>query len=144
MTDGVIEFKLREKPETPEDDDRMLTRVPGRKHCLHRQYLIDETQLKVFCKECEAEIPVFDAMLDLCRRVERWMWERQQHERAARESAKTAEECKRIERNAKARLRRAMGAVPDCSCDAGLRQRIARAIGWQHGWSWCPVCGGKR
>lgn len=114
----------------------------GQRACLHRRYELVGEERRVLCKDCGSDIDAFDALEDLARRVERYIYERQENERKAKQSARALAEAERLLRNAKAKIRRAVGQGPVCDCPPEFQQLFAR--GARFDFVWCPKCGGRR
>lgn len=138
--ENVVEFHPRE----PTDDDRMLHTRGHQRWCLCRRFELDLGTQRVFCKDCGREVPAFEALADVARRHEALIWERKRCESEAKRVAELLATVRRLEHNAKARLRNAVGRAPACTCDDALRKQITQVLGRWRQWAWCPMCGGRR
>lgn len=104
QSENVIALRQR----TPDDDAPVRTRKAKRApFCRHLQVELDHNVRRVFCADCKAEVPAFDALHMLAHEFERWTDHRDRAEREARAAQTTLDDLKRQVRNAKAQLRRA-------------------------------------
>lgn len=77
--------------------------------CGHRYKAIDEVLRSVTCRDCEIDIDPLDALLDVARA---WEWLQNNSKDIKAKNARARSELDRVDRelrNAKARLRRAIG-----------------------------------
>lgn len=105
MNDGIVVPLVVGTRDSTEDAP--LRRRRGRtRFCLHRRLELDEEARRVYCSDCEAEIPAFDALVKFSREFERWVIARDRARAEAVRASERLADLKRQERNAKARLRR--------------------------------------
>lgn len=108
MSDGdLIELfpTKRGDPSDAEAPVRRAPRDPGESYCLHRHVRLHHESRRVYCDDCDREVPAFDQLTAFVAEWERYA----QHRDRARTDAKRAQErlddLKRQEGNAKSRLR---------------------------------------
>lgn len=125
------------------DDERMLAMVPFSEqssHCGHMRnaYSLDPRTERAYCRECKEEVPLFQVLESLARETERYISQRKETRRRANVATGDLETVLRLERNAKARARKALAKLEVCACHNTWS-------GWGSAyWRFCPVCGGTR
>jgi hypothetical protein len=105
------------------DERPLTTDHPDRERmlCRHRLTRLDTQARRVYCRECDVEVPAFDVLEYLSRDTEHYLrvW------RQARNEAKHAEErlagLDRREKNTKARIRRAQKQAGPTSLEVAAR-----------------------
>lgn len=136
------------------DDARPVARMPRESYCRHRRVRLAGESRRVYCRDCEREVPAFDVLDDLAFDWETYMHTREDAQKRAKTATENLTELLRLERNAKGRLKNATKRAPKCSCAEEQREKdAARLKSWGYGgqvgdfWRrelpWCPRCGGK-
>jgi hypothetical protein len=93
-------------PEADEHDDETPATSDPKEHCLHRRVRLDTEARRVFCRECEREVDPFTVIHAWAQdwtRIQSWRKEAERRRTRARERL---DEILRLERNARARLRK--------------------------------------
>ncbi len=85
----------------------------GGGHCQHRRVLVDENKRTAECGDCKALLDPFQELLNVARRHERIGYELGAAKRETKALQSRIELMKRLEANARARLKRVVGDVPD-------------------------------
>ena len=88
-----------------EDDDAPL-RLGEKRPCLHRKTRLDRDAHRLYCHECDAEVDPFAFLVRLAGEWGRWVTHRKEAERRAKAAHERLEETLRLERNARARLKK--------------------------------------
>ncbi len=91
----------------PEDELSNIVLFPVRPYCHHASVRVDEKERQVRCKICGAVVEPFDWMLSVAKRETRLADDVRLLRQEERERRKNIEKLIQIERNAKARIRRA-------------------------------------
>lgn len=89
-----------------EDEDAPLDTKPRGPACLHRRIRLDTEAHRAYCRECDREIDPFAFLKGLAGDWERYMRFRKEAERRARAAEARLQELLRLERNARARLKK--------------------------------------
>jgi hypothetical protein len=79
--------------------------------CRHKSLELDTEARRVYCVDCDQEVPAFDALLNFERYYDRYVSTCRRAQREAEAAEERLEELKREERNTKARIRRAQDAA---------------------------------
>lgn len=79
-------------------------RAPG--YCSHKHIALDEELHRVICRDCDREVDPFKYLMRLARDWEGYARFRKEAIRRAHEARERLEEILRLERNARARLKR--------------------------------------
>lgn len=93
------------------DDDAPLHRVHN-KPCLHRRIRLDKDAHRVYCRECDAEVDPFAFLFWLTGEWERWVSARESAEKRFMAAQARLDETLRLERNARARVKRLDSQAP--------------------------------
>ncbi|HAF5259464.1 TPA: hypothetical protein H1809_000782 [Salmonella enterica] len=113
------ELEARDKRIFPvkEDDPRnqvnFLYKPSEKPYCHHASVRVDEKERQVRCKICGAVVEPFDWMLSVAKRETRLADDVKQLRQEERERRKNIEKLIQIERNVKARIRRATKLIPE-------------------------------
>lgn len=88
-------------------EDAPVTRVAttGR-YCPHLHVRLDTTAHKVYCNGCDLEVDPFAFLLKLAGDWQRWSVYQKECQRRGKEARERLDEVLRLERNARARLKR--------------------------------------
>jgi hypothetical protein len=100
--------------------------------CGHRHVEVDPRERRVLCVDCGVEVDPYVALDMLAQEIERYDWARDSARNEAERARRDLENLRRLERNAKARVRTATRDAPACSCDPPAR--------WGR---FCRECGGR-
>lgn len=87
------------------DDDAPVTRTEEA-FCAHRLIRIDKSAHRTFCRECGREVDPFDFLLRLAGEWDRWQRAEKEAKRRAFEAQARLEDVLRLEKNARARVKR--------------------------------------
>ena len=87
--------------------------VRGGNHCQHRRVLVDENKRSAECGDCKAQLDPFHELLRVAQRHERVGYELAAARRETKALQSRIELMKRIESNARSRVKRVVGSVPD-------------------------------
>ncbi|EEQ2187686.1 hypothetical protein G5664_25560 [Escherichia coli] len=96
-----------EKEDDPRNQVNFLYEPSERTYCHHASVRVDEKERQVRCKICCAVVEPFDWMLSVAKRETRLADDVRLLRQEERERRKNIEKLIQIERNAKARIRRA-------------------------------------
>jgi hypothetical protein len=88
------------------DAEVPVVRQPRQRFCRHGRFRLDETARRVYCGECEQEVDAFGALYAIATMFERVNSQYKHAQAEAKHVEQRLEELKRLERNAKARVRR--------------------------------------
>ncbi|HFD0468245.1 TPA: hypothetical protein ACF01X_001530 [Yersinia enterocolitica] len=97
-------------PERKEDmaDELALRRESGKKiHCHHDAVWVDEKERTLRCRRCDALVEPFNYLLHLCETENRYMENVKYLRREETQRRQNIEKLIQIEKNAKARIRKA-------------------------------------
>lgn len=101
-------------PEVDEDDAPVKARPPEPKACRHRHVELDPDARRVYCRDCEQEVPAFDALMMFSGEgFDRWKQTREHLQRDVQRLRGQLEQAERDERNTKARARNAKKRLED-------------------------------
>ena len=89
-----------------EDDDAPVHRGDRPPFCMHRKVRLDEQARRLYCRECDQEVPAFDFVKTLASDWDRYVRHRKEAQRRAEAAHIRLDEILRLERNARARLKR--------------------------------------
>lgn len=107
MADGPADIiPLRPSREAIENDAPLRSKE-ARSYCRHRRFEMDEDARRVYCRDCEEEVPAFDVLEIYRREFDMWMRRLKEARREAKLREENLAEIMRQEANAKSRLRRA-------------------------------------
>lgn len=114
------------------DADRGLTTAIAEKRswCAHDRTRLDQECRRVFCCDCEREVPAFDALWNIAKDWERHIMWREEAVRRLRVADQAAADAERVERNAKSRARAALKRERDSEAVALLR-RVLQLVRYQ-------------
>lgn len=87
-------------------DDAAPFQSGKRSSCRHLLIRLDQDSHKTFCRDCNLEVDPFAFLLRLCHEWERWASFRKEAERRGAAASERLEETLRLERNARARVKR--------------------------------------
>lgn len=102
----IIEFKPRVHDVDEDAPLRKRPRDPSKRLCMHQRLELDQDVRRVYCKDCESEVDLFDALVKFARDFERHVEHRDRAKHEARRAQERLTDIKRQVRNAKAQLRR--------------------------------------
>ena len=74
--------------------------------CTHRKTTLDLTAHRMYCSDCEQELDCFDWIVDYSRKWRRFNTEYRQAIKQADEARQRVDDLERVEKNAKARIRK--------------------------------------
>lgn len=134
--DDVAEVIVLHKGAEQIDHERPLATAPRQPFCAHRRTELGAEARRVVCRDCGREVAAFDILHDMARDTERYIEHRREAHRLAGRALEELDRVRRLESNAKARVRTARSKAPPCNCDE--RQR-GQGFG-----PWCAICGGIR
>lgn len=115
------------RPGVGDEPIRTLARPP---FCDHAQTELDAEAQRVYCQKCGREVPAFDALLRLAEQFERYANARDHAMRQAESAEEDLADVERRLKNAKARLRRAEGPLPDAMPIDARALRALKSNGW--------------
>lgn len=103
-------------------DDNIIEFKPGieitprpikalKRMCQHTHVLVDEQTRSLICKKCNTTINVFDFIMQLATRRERFFQSLEYFREEKEKLTKEVEELERKERNVKARIKRAQKKI---------------------------------
>ncbi|EGX06793.1 TPA: hypothetical protein ACHKMM_000749 [Escherichia coli] len=95
------------KDDDPRNQVNFLYELSEKPYCHHASVRVDEKERQVRCKICGAVVEPFDWMLSVAKRETRLADDVKQLRQEERERRKNIEKLIQIERNVKARIRRA-------------------------------------
>lgn len=101
--------------------DLPVTPVEPEGYCRHRNFLIDRNARLVWCRECEVEVDAFTALDEIVRSWDQVINRVTRLNREWRGLMESIRELKRIERNAKARVKRAKARLAGLPVEEGER-----------------------
>lgn len=93
-------------PTPDEHDDESPAEKEERKHCLHRKVKLDTEARRVFCRECDREVDAFTVILAWANDWTRITYWRKEAERRRARAGDRLEEILRVEKNARARVKK--------------------------------------
>ncbi|EKK2478883.1 TPA: hypothetical protein GF147_01300 [Escherichia coli] len=108
---NIVLFPVKE--DEPRDKVNFLYEPSERPYCHHASVRVDEKERQVRCKICGAVVEPFDWMLSVAKRETRLADDVRLLRQEERERRKNIEKLIQIERNAKARIRRATKLSPE-------------------------------
>lgn len=88
------------------DEDAPLHQEPKGYVCTHKTIRLDQTAHKAFCRQCDKEVDLFDYVWRLAGNWSVWVRHRKEAKRRAHEAQTRLDETLRLERNARARVKR--------------------------------------
>lgn len=94
------------------EGDPPIRRRTRTSFCAHRHSELDESARRVYCADCKEEVDAFGVLLNLARHRERYVGSIKRARSDARQAGQRLDEVKRMERNARARLRRLKQGLP--------------------------------
>ena len=108
---NIVLFPVKE--DDPRNQVNFLYEPSERPYCHHASVRVDEKERQVRCKICGAVVEPFDWMLSVAKRETRLADDVKQLRQEERERRKNIEKLIQIERNVKARIRRATKLSPE-------------------------------
>ncbi|HGX8731247.1 TPA: hypothetical protein ACJINN_000678 [Escherichia coli] len=102
---NIVLFPVKE--DDPRNQVNFLYKPSEKPYCHHASVRVDEKERQVRCKICGAVVEPFDWMLSVAKRETRLADDVKQLRQEERERRKNIEKLIQIERNVKARIRRA-------------------------------------
>lgn len=108
MDEEEFERGLREllQPVPGTDEDAPVASEKRKSYCPHRRVVLNQEAHRVICRDCRREVDAFAYLVRLANEWERWAAHRREAEKRARAAGARLAEILRMERNARARLRR--------------------------------------
>ncbi|NGI67705.1 hypothetical protein G5687_25435 [Escherichia coli] len=108
---NIVLFPVKE--DDPRNQVNFLYEPSEKPYCHHASVRVDEKERQVRCKICGAVVEPFDWMLSVAKRETRLADDVKQLRQEERERRKNIEKLIQIERNVKARIRRATKLSPE-------------------------------
>ncbi|KAE9819465.1 hypothetical protein GP647_14945 [Escherichia coli] len=108
---NIVLFPVKE--DDPRNQVNFLYEPSERPYCHHASVRVDEKERQVRCKICGAVVEPFDWMLSVAKRETRLADDVKQLRQEERGRRKNIEKLIQIERNVKARIRRATKLSPE-------------------------------
>ncbi|TNP85899.1 hypothetical protein FIC03_23270 [Escherichia coli] len=108
---NIVLFPVKE--DDPRNQVNFLYKPSEKPYCHHASVRVDEKERQVRCKICGAVVEPFDWMLSVAKRETRLADDVKQLRQEERERRKNIEKLIQIERNVKARIRRATKTRPE-------------------------------
>ncbi|EFO1089280.1 hypothetical protein ABVX95_000945 [Escherichia coli] len=108
---NIVLFPVKE--DAPRNQVNFLYKPSEKPYCHHASVRVDEKERQVRCKICGAVVEPFDWMLSVAKRETRLADDVKQLRQEERERRKNIEKLIQIERNVKARIRRATKLSPE-------------------------------
>lgn len=88
------------------DDDALMRQDSKPRDCSHRKIRLDQTAHRAYCRDCNLEVDLFDFVWRLAGQWEVWVRQRKEAKRRAVAAQARLDETLRLERNARARVKR--------------------------------------
>lgn len=102
---NVVSFP--ERKQDLDDELAMKREVGGKLYCHHDAVLVDEKERTLRCRRCDALVEPFNYILHLCEEENRYLQNVKHLRREETQRRQNIEKLIQIERNAKARIRKA-------------------------------------
>lgn len=104
--DGEAEV-VRLHPERDiEDEDALVRRDAKLSSCFHRTARIDVPSRRAYCRQCDVELDAFGVLERIAGEIESYISQRKEFKRRIGEAQARLDETLRLERNARARLKK--------------------------------------